>query len=415
MLVAIVNFGSIQILELFFQTLVGDLDQAKKSLFNYHQVWKQYGFVPEFYDIVHSKHHKREGYPLRPEFIESVLYLYKATKDPQLLSMGADVVDSIYHSARTECGFATIKSVSDHTIEDRMESFFLAETLKYLYLLFDEDNFLHNNGGEGTIIHYRKEQSPDEQSCVIESGGYIFNTEAHPIDVAALSCCYSQYGSDVDLFDEEWNMFDLLNFEKISNQNLKLYMSEPLEVMDNEDDNENDSNEPEFDSEKYSNHLDSNQINENYNEINPDKTYQIQPSFSMSVSLTKAKNDDTGTAAESAQTNIVDDFLIDNNVATQHSITVNGNVHDDDLIIPTSPINQATVSIVTTVRKIPPNLHSQSIHNITEFERYSEELTKMIDDAQEISDDILEEDFDVMSCPSQLFLQKLSLYGQMFD
>ena len=25
--------------------------------------------------------------------------------------------------------------------------------------------------------------------CVVESGGWIFNTEAHPIDAAALHCC----------------------------------------------------------------------------------------------------------------------------------------------------------------------------------------------------------------------------------
>ena len=37
------------------------------------------------------------------------------------------------HSARTECGYATVKDVRDHTLEDRMESFFLAETTKYIY------------------------------------------------------------------------------------------------------------------------------------------------------------------------------------------------------------------------------------------------------------------------------------------
>ena len=25
--------------------------------------------------------------------------------------------------------------------------------------------------------------------CMLEAGGYIFNTEAHPIDPAALACC----------------------------------------------------------------------------------------------------------------------------------------------------------------------------------------------------------------------------------
>lgn len=35
--------------------------------------------------------------------------------------------------------------MKDHRLENRMESFFLAETLKYLYLIFDEKNFLHND------------------------------------------------------------------------------------------------------------------------------------------------------------------------------------------------------------------------------------------------------------------------------
>lgn len=72
----------------------------------------------------------------------------------------------------------------DHRKEDRMESFFLAETTKYLYLLFDSDNFIHNQGQHGTVI-----DTPDGQ-CVINAGGYIFNTEAHPIDPGALHCCH---------------------------------------------------------------------------------------------------------------------------------------------------------------------------------------------------------------------------------
>ena len=32
-----------------------------------------------------------------------------------------------------------------------MESFFLSETLKYLYLLYDEDNFIHK--GADSLLH----------------------------------------------------------------------------------------------------------------------------------------------------------------------------------------------------------------------------------------------------------------------
>lgn len=51
-----------------------------------------------------------------------------------------------------------------------MESFFLAETTKYLYLLFDKDNFMHNNGQHGTIFN-----TPWGE-CIIDAGGYFFNT-----------------------------------------------------------------------------------------------------------------------------------------------------------------------------------------------------------------------------------------------
>lgn len=166
-------------------SMVGDTAAAMKSLHNYHSVWKQYGFLPEFFNIPNAEAGtNRENYPLRPELIESVMYLYRATGDPYLLEVGEDILRSIQHSARTPCGYATIKNVRDHRKDDRMESFFLAETTKYLYLLFDPDNFLNNDGGVGTII-----DTPNGE-CIIDAGGFIFNTEAHPIDSAALKCCF---------------------------------------------------------------------------------------------------------------------------------------------------------------------------------------------------------------------------------
>ena len=71
------------------------------------------------------------GYPLRPELIESLMFLYQSTKDKNLLAMGEDVLRAIQHSTRTPCGYATVKDTRDHRLEDRMESFFLAETTKY--------------------------------------------------------------------------------------------------------------------------------------------------------------------------------------------------------------------------------------------------------------------------------------------
>lgn len=67
-----------------------------------------------------------------------------------------------------------------------MESFFLAETIKYLYLLFDPTHFLHGGGTEGDGSW---EEGGEGGQCVLGAGGFIFNTEAHPLDPAALYCC----------------------------------------------------------------------------------------------------------------------------------------------------------------------------------------------------------------------------------
>lgn len=73
-----------------------------------------------------------------------------------------------------------------------MESFFLAETTKYLYLLFDEDNFLHNDGEDrhGELL------DTEDDVCIVQTGAYIFNTEAHPMDMSALHCCHN-YKEDI--------------------------------------------------------------------------------------------------------------------------------------------------------------------------------------------------------------------------
>jgi len=103
-------------------------------------------------------HTGAEGYPLRPESIESIYYLHKATGDPVWLSMGIDALVSIQTINKAQCGYAATAHVGNRRLGDRMDSYFLAETLKYLYLLFDEDHWI------------RKEE-------------YVFNTEGHPLPV----------------------------------------------------------------------------------------------------------------------------------------------------------------------------------------------------------------------------------------
>lgn len=46
------------------------------------------------------------------ELIESAMYLYRATRDPTLLELGRDAVESIEKISRVDCGFATVSAKS---------------------------------------------------------------------------------------------------------------------------------------------------------------------------------------------------------------------------------------------------------------------------------------------------------------
>ncbi|XP_017490438.1 PREDICTED: uncharacterized protein LOC108378644 [Rhagoletis zephyria] len=184
-------------------SMFGDIGPAMRTLIKYSTVWRKYGFLPEFFNIpLGEASANREVYPLRPELIESVMYLYRATQNQFLLELGEDILQTIEFSAKTRCGYATIRNVVTHEKENRMESFFLAETTKYLYLLFDEENFLHNDGAIGDRL-----ETPYGE-CAVNAGSYIFNTEAHPVDMSALYCCHDIKediidGLDLDIFKDE--------------------------------------------------------------------------------------------------------------------------------------------------------------------------------------------------------------------
>lgn len=73
-----------------------------------------------------------------------------------------------------------------------MESYFLAETTKYLYLLFDPDNFLNQPTiNQPFMEHLHYDAHLLRAGCSIGASGYVMNTEAHPMDVAAIHCCMS--------------------------------------------------------------------------------------------------------------------------------------------------------------------------------------------------------------------------------
>ncbi|KAL1130052.1 hypothetical protein AAG570_012995 [Ranatra chinensis] len=137
------------------QVLHGDIEEAICTHALYYFLWKRHGVLPERWDW-HNLSPNVAFYPLRPELIESTYLLYRATKSPFYLHVGKDILQSLNNFTRTKCGYATVHDVTDMTLEDRMESFFLSETTKYLYLLFDEDNYVNR--------HFSK---------------FIFSTEGH--------------------------------------------------------------------------------------------------------------------------------------------------------------------------------------------------------------------------------------------
>lgn len=121
------------------QVLYGDIEEAICHHAMYYAIWKKYDCLPERFNW-HLDTPDVKFYPLRPEFVESTYLLFQATKNPFYLHVGKDILTSLNNHSRVKCGYATIHDVESKTLEDRQESFFLSETCKYLFLLFDVDN-----------------------------------------------------------------------------------------------------------------------------------------------------------------------------------------------------------------------------------------------------------------------------------
>ncbi|XP_069435678.1 endoplasmic reticulum mannosyl-oligosaccharide 1,2-alpha-mannosidase-like [Ovis canadensis] len=104
---------------------------------------------------------------LRPETVESLFYLHRLTGDRKYQDWGWEILRSFNTYTRVPSGgYSSISNVQDPRHpqpRDKMESFFLGETLKYLYLLFSDD--------------------PD----LLSLDTYVFNTEAHPLPIWAPS------------------------------------------------------------------------------------------------------------------------------------------------------------------------------------------------------------------------------------
>ena len=145
-------------LDAFFPAVLalsGDMDRAEKLQDSGYKMWNLAGIEPDELNYAAMKIENAD-YPLRPEIIESTYYLYHYTHDPKYLSMGETYYRSLVQYCRTPEAFAALKNVETKEQTDDMESFFFAETLKYLYLLFAPPSALDFNS-------------------------IVFNTEAHPM------------------------------------------------------------------------------------------------------------------------------------------------------------------------------------------------------------------------------------------
>jgi mannosyl-oligosaccharide alpha-1,2-mannosidase len=122
------------------------------------------------YDIHSNDVHNLQ----RPETVESLFYMYRITKDRKYRQWGwemfeafrehSKVVDEIYGKVYAYTSLDTVMEnpVKERKRRDNMESFWLAETLKYFYLLFSDDDFF-----------------PLDKN--------VFNTEAHPLPMFDIS------------------------------------------------------------------------------------------------------------------------------------------------------------------------------------------------------------------------------------
>ncbi len=114
----------------------GDTTRAARLQASSFRMWKIHGIEPEVYDY-RSGEILYPGYALRPEIVESTYYLSHYTHDPKYLAMGRTLFRDFVTYTRNDVGYAALESVITKQKKDRMESFVLAETFKYFYLLFN--------------------------------------------------------------------------------------------------------------------------------------------------------------------------------------------------------------------------------------------------------------------------------------
>lgn len=149
------TFGALDAFLPAVLALGGDVDRARRLMDSCYKLWLYHGIEPETLDYSDMSL-VSPVYILRPENIESNYYLYKFTGDEEYLRRAVTYFETLKLNCRVDNGYASLKSVATKEKLDEQPSYFLAETLKYMYLSFAPDS----------VLDLRK---------------VIFNTEAHPV------------------------------------------------------------------------------------------------------------------------------------------------------------------------------------------------------------------------------------------
>jgi mannosidase alpha-like ER degradation enhancer 2 len=144
-------------LEAFFAgtlVLAGDLDRARRLQESSFRMWTAARAEADVFDYA-TMRPLRPKWPLRPEIIESAYYLAAATGEPRWTAMGRRFAADIEACCRVDAGYTVLDDVETGKQGDLMPSFFLAETLKYLWLL--------------------------DRPRALDLREVVLNTEAHPL------------------------------------------------------------------------------------------------------------------------------------------------------------------------------------------------------------------------------------------
>lgn len=188
-------------------TLSGELEEAISTHLLYTALWNRYSAMPErwstFSGDIESGLRWWGG---RPEFIESTWYLYRATQDPWYLHVGEMTLRDIKRRCWTKCGWAGLQDVRTGEKMNRMESFFLGETAKYLFLLFDVNHPLNKLDApfvfttEGHPLVIPKRVIPPKPALAMRKKRGVTNTDNCPAPPPLIPFSISPTAARGDLF-----------------------------------------------------------------------------------------------------------------------------------------------------------------------------------------------------------------------